>query len=78
MNFVNEQYIVFFEVGEEPGEITRFVQNRSWSYAKTNAQFLWHDVRQGGFTQAGRSMQQDVVKGLTALLGRSNEDLQIF
>ena len=78
MNLVNEQDIVFFQIGEQCGQVLGFFQHRAAGLSQVHAQLLGNDVAQGGLAQARRPKQQHVVQGFLAIAGRANEDFKLF
>ena len=78
VNFVDEKHIVGFEVGEQPREISGFVQDGTGGGADGNAQLIRDDVRKGRFPQTRRAVQQSVIKGLPTIRRRLNEYSEVF
>ncbi len=62
MNFVDEQYIAAFQVGQQRGQITRSLKHRSGSALDRTAHFFGDDIGQGGLTQARRAEDQRMVE----------------
>ena len=54
------------------------LQRGAGSLLERDAQFVGDDVRQGGFSQPGRTVDQHVVHSLGARAGRFDGDGQIF
>ncbi len=78
MDFVDEQHIVAFEVGEDRGQVLRLLQHRARGLAQVHPEFVGDDVGERGLAQAGRTEQQHVVHRLAAHLGRADEDGQLL
>ena len=76
MDFVNEQHVAFFEIGEQAGEVAGFLNRRAAGSLDVCAHRLGENVGDGGFAEAGRAGQQDVVERLAALLGGGHGNLQ--
>ena len=78
MDFVDEQNVARFQIGEDGGEIARLGQHRAGGGAEIDAQLARHDLRQGGLAQARRAGEQHMVQRLAARLGGLDEDGKIF
>jgi hypothetical protein len=78
VNFVDKEDIAGIEVGQKAGQITWFFKHGAGGHAQGGFEFLGDDVRQGGFTEAGRAVQQNVVEGVAALFGGLDEDLKVI
>ena len=77
MDLVDEQDVAVFEVGEQSRQIARLGDHRPGCGAKSNAEFLGHDLGQRRLAKPRRAGEQDVVQRITARAGRLNEDAQI-
>jgi len=78
VDFVDEQHVVRFQVGQDGGQVAGPLQHRSRGLAQVHAHLGGHDVGQGGLAQARRAEQQDVVEGLAAPLGGVDEDGELL
>ena len=78
MDFVDEQYVVRFEVGQKRGQIARAFQYRAAGLAQVHAQFFGDDVGQRGFAQARRTEKQRVVECFAAFFGCLDKDFKLF
>ena len=78
MNFINEQNVVLFQVGQERGQVLGLLQHRAAGLAQVDAQFGRNDVGERRFAQARRAKQQHVVQRLATHLGRADENLQLL
>ena len=77
MDFVDEQHVVRFEIGQQRGEVAGALQHRPGGLAQVDAHLARDDVRQRGLAQARRAEQQHMVERLAALFRRLNEYLQL-
>ena len=78
VDFVDEQDIVFFQVGQKRSEVLGLFQHRAAGLPQLDAELMRNDVRQGGLAQAGRAKQQHMVQRLVALARRADENLQLL
>ena len=78
MDFVDEEYVVRLEVGEQGGEVAGALEHGAAGLAQVHAELFGDDVGEGGFAQAGRAEQEGVVKGFTALFGGLDEDAELL
>ena len=69
MNFVNKKHIPRLKGSEKAGQISRLVQNRTGSHLHVHPHLIGDDMRQRGFSQAGRAMEKNMVQGLPAQFG---------
>ena len=66
MDFIDEQHVARFEIGEKRREIARARDHRPGGGAKTDAQFARQNLRERGLAQARRPEQQHVIQRLAA------------
>lgn len=78
MDFVNEQHVALFQIGEEAGEVGGFFDGRTAGGLEAAAHGLGEDVGDGGLAESGRAGEQDVIKRLAALFGGGHGDFQPF
>lgn len=78
VDFVDEENVVGFEVREHGGQVAGALQNGAGSLPEVHAHLARDDVRECGFSQAGRSEEEHVVQGLSAALRRADEDVQLL
>ena len=76
VNLVNEQHIAFLKVGEQTGEVAGFFNGRAAGGLEVGTHGFGENVGDGGFAEAGRPVEQDMVERLAALLGGGDGDLQ--
>ena len=77
MDFVNEQDVAIFQIGEQRRQIARFGNDRTRCGTETDAHFLGHNLRQRCFAKSGRAKEQHMVQRLPASLCRLNKHAQI-
>ncbi|CAM2144510.1 hypothetical protein PT2222_160067 [Paraburkholderia tropica] len=77
VNFVDEQHVVRFEIGEQRGEVARAFEHRPRRLPQIDPHFARDDVRERGLAQTGRPEQQHVVERLGAALGGFDEDFEL-
>ena len=77
MDFVDEQHVALFEIGQQRREIAGLGDHRTRSGAEADAEFARHDLRQRGLAEAGRADEQHVVERLAALARGLDEDREI-
>ena len=78
VNLVDEQHVVRFERSKQPGQVARLVEHRPRRELEAHAQFVGYDIRECGFSQAGRAVQERMVERFSAPAGRLDEDTQVF
>ena len=64
VNFVDEEHVALFEIGEERGEIAGLGDHRPRRGAEIDAEFARHDLRQRGLAEPGRADEQHVIERL--------------
>jgi hypothetical protein len=78
VDFVDEQHIVLFQVGQQRGQVLGFFQHRAAGLAQVDPELGGDDVTERGFAQTGRAEQQHMVQCLLALARRANEDFKLL
>ena len=78
VDFVDEEDLARSDVAQDAGEIELFLQHGSGGLVKGDVQLLGDDGGEGGFAEAGRAVEQDVVHGLAALAGGFDGDGEVF
>src|SRR5579871_3892886 len=78
MDFVDEQYVALFEIGEKRGEIARFRNDGPGGRTKSDAEFARDDLRQRGLAEAGRADEQNMIERLATLARRLDENGEVF
>ena len=77
MDFVDEEHVTLFEIGEKCGEIAGFRNHGTRGGAEADAELARHDLRQRGFAEARRADEQHVIQRLAALARGFDEYGQI-
>ena len=78
MDFVDEQNVALFEIGQQRREIAGLGDHGTGGGAKADAEFARHDLRQRGLAEAGRTDEQHVIQRLVTLARRLDEDREIL
>ena len=78
MDFVDEQHVALFEIGQQRREIAGLGDHRTRGGAKADAEFARHDLRQRGLAEAGGTDEQHVIQRLVTLARRLDEDREIL
>ena len=78
MDFVDEQHVALFEIGQQRGEIAGLGDHGTGGGAKADAEFARHDLRQRGLAEARGADEQHVIQRLAPLARRLDEDREIL
>jgi hypothetical protein len=78
MDFVDEQHVMRFEIGQQRRQVAGALQHRAGGDTQIDAHLTRDDVRQGGLAQAGRTEQQDMIEGLAPVPGGGDEDVELL
>ena len=78
MDFIDEEDVVAFKVGEYSGKVAGTLNGRTGGRLDIDAYLNSNDMGETGLTQAGRSVKKSVVEGLTALAGGDDRNCQVF
>ena len=78
MDLVNEKHIVGLQIGEQPGQVAGLVDDRSRGDAQVHPHLVGNDVRQRGFSQSGRAVEQHMVQSLAPRTGRLHKDNDVL
>ncbi|MNZ55548.1 hypothetical protein D3C78_734770 [compost metagenome] len=78
MDFVDEQHVMGFEVGQQGSQVTRAFEDRPRSALDRHAHLLGNDIGQGGLAQPRRAEDQRVVEGFVAPAGGLDEQGHLF
>ena len=78
MDLVHEQDVALVEVGQQRRQVAGLFDGGAGGNADARPHLLGDDARQGGFAQARRAVEQDVVQGLLPLPGGLDEDRQVL
>ena len=77
MDLVDEQDIALFEVGQDCGKVARPLDRWTARGVQVDAQLAGDDVGERRLAEAGRAVKKHVVRGLAALPGGFEEDLEV-
>ena len=77
MDFVDEQHIALFEIGEQSREIAGFGDDRPRRGAEVDAELARDDLRERGLAETGRTDEQHVVECLAPRARGLDEHRQI-
>ena len=77
MDFIDEEDIALFKIGQQRREIAGLGDNGAGRGAEIDPQFLGHDLRQRRLAKTGRTDEQHVVERLTGLLRSLDEHLHV-
>ena len=78
MDLVDEQHLPRVEVGQDAGQVARFLEHRSGRRPHGDAKLVRDDMSQRGLAQARRTVHQDVVERLVPLSRRRNRHRQVL
>jgi hypothetical protein len=78
VDFVDEQHIVRFQIGQQRRQIAGALQHRAGGLAQIDAHLARNDVRQRGLAQAGRAEQQHMIERFPRFFAAVDEDFQLF
>jgi hypothetical protein len=78
VNFVNEDDIPSAEVGEDGGQVAGALDGGTRRHFDVDSHFIAEHMRERGLAQAGRTVKQDVIQRLAAVLGRIDQNGQVF
>src|SRR5580704_8648946 len=78
MNFVEKENFLFFERGENGGEIAFAFEERASAGFDGDGEFIGDNLRESGFAEAGRAVEEDVVESFTAVASGFEGDGDIF
>jgi len=78
VDLIDEQHVILFQVGQDSGQIAGPFDCRPGGDADVDAKLVGDDMRQGSLAQAGRAVQQGMIQRFLALLGRIDQDGQVF
>lgn len=77
VDFVDEQDVIFLEVAQNRGQVALLFDGGARGGLDVDPHFVGDDVGQRGFAQARGTVEQDVLDGLLAFLGRLQGDREI-
>jgi hypothetical protein len=78
VDFIDEEDIVLFKVGQDGGQVSGAFDGGAGGGLDINACLGGDDMGQAGLAQAGRPVEQDMVQGFSPSSGSRNGDFQVF
>src|SRR5699024_12072032 len=78
MNFINKQYIAFFQIGKHAGQVSGFFQYGAGAVLDHYAYFVGYNMGQRGFTEPGRSRQDYMIESFLPFLRSPNKYRKVF
>ena len=77
MDFVDEQHVALFQIGEQRREVAGLGDDRPGGGAEIHAELARDDLRQRGLAEAGRADEQHVIERLFARACRLDEHREV-
>ena len=78
MNLVDKQQVTPTQIGQNGSQVTGALDGRAGGDFEVDLHLVGYNGGQGGFAQAGGSVQQHVVQGFISLFGRFDQDLDVL
>lgn len=78
VDLVEEEDLAGLEVGEDGGHVSLDLQGGAGGLLEGYVELVGNDGGEGGFTEAGRAEEEDVVEGFAAGLGGFEGDGQLL
>src|SRR5271169_4215672 len=78
MNFVEEKEIALVERSKHGGEVALFLEQRAGANLDRHAHFICENLRESGFAQTWRAIEQNVIERLFAGTRGLDGDREIF
>src|SRR5437016_13638226 len=78
VNLVEKENLLRFECGQDGRQVAFAFEQRSRARLDGGVELVSDDLRERGFPQAWRAVEQDVIERLIAAAGGVNRDLDIF
>jgi hypothetical protein len=78
MDFIEEEDLFFFQRSEDGGEVAFAFEERAGAGFDGDLEFIGDDLGEGGFAEARRAVEENVVEGFTAVAGGFESDGDIF
>ena len=77
MDLVYKEDVVLVQVGKQGGQVPRLLDGWAGGDAHVHPHLIGDDAAEGGLAQSRGAVEQHMVQGLMAHLGRLNEHLQV-
>ncbi len=78
MDFINEEYVLITQVGQDSRQVAAPFDSGTGSNLDIDPHLGGDDVSQGSLAQARWAIEQDVVEGVAPTLGGGDSDIKIF
>ena len=78
VDFVDEEHVALFEIGEERREVAGLGDDRTRRGAEIHAELARDDLRQRSLAEPGRPDEQDMIECLVACARRLDEHREVF
>ena len=78
MDFIYKEHVACPQVGQDGSQISRAFNGRPGGDLDVDAHLVGHHMRQGSFSQAGRSIKKHMIERFSALDGGLYQDTQVF
>ena len=78
VDLVEEEDLAFAQVGEDGGEVALDLQGGAGGLLEADVELVGDDGGEGGFAQAGRAEEEDVVEGFAAGFGGFEGDGELL
>src|SRR5258708_7109213 len=78
VNFVEEKHFAGFQRGKNRRQIAFAIEQRAGAGLDWHVQFVGDDLRESGFSKAGRTVEQNMVQRFTAVARSFQGDRNIF
>ena len=77
MDLIDEEHFAFAQIREDGRQVPLPFQGRAARDPDIDIQFIGNDIGKGRLAEAGRSVEQDMVKSVTAFQCSLDEDFHI-
>lgn len=78
MDLIDEEDIAFIEIGQYCCEVAGFFDHWAGCTAQLRAKLACNDSCQRRLTQAGRTVEQHMIEGVSPGLGSLDEDVEVL
>ncbi len=77
MDFIDEEDIARFEIGEDGSEVADFFDSRTRGDADIDTHFFGDDIGEGGLPESGGSVEEDMLDVFSTTTRRLDEESEI-